>query len=108
MVLSPINMANILVPATEHCYFAASWWHTPLHHPPKLTRFYFQQTSCINVPVGKWKGCSLSRKKSRPHCRHLSCCHNGKETQLVKFTRNNTHTALASVLTYYGWVSLIC
>jgi hypothetical protein len=24
MVLSPINMANILVPATEHCYFAAS------------------------------------------------------------------------------------
>jgi hypothetical protein len=32
----------------------------------------------------------------------LSCCQNGKETECVKFTRNDMHTALASVLTYYG------
>jgi hypothetical protein len=42
-----------------------------------------------------------------PDSRQLSCCHHGKETQRVKFTRNNKHTALASMLNYYGWVSLI-
>jgi hypothetical protein len=25
----------------EHGYFVASWWRTPLRHPPKVTRSYF-------------------------------------------------------------------
>jgi hypothetical protein len=28
---------GILVPESEHCYFVASWWCTPLRHPPKVT-----------------------------------------------------------------------
>jgi hypothetical protein len=28
---------SILVQATEHGYFVASWWRTPLRHPPKVT-----------------------------------------------------------------------
>jgi hypothetical protein len=27
----------ILVPASDHGYFVASWWRTPLRHPPKVT-----------------------------------------------------------------------
>jgi hypothetical protein len=56
----------ILLPATEHDYFVASWWRTPLRHPPKVTRFYFQQTSGIHAPVGGKKGCSLSVRSSAP------------------------------------------
>jgi hypothetical protein len=50
----------ILVPATEHGYFVASWWRTPLRNPAIVTRFYFQQIYGIHAPVGKIKGCSLS------------------------------------------------
>jgi hypothetical protein len=45
----------ILVPATAHGYFVASWWRTPLCHPPKVTTFYFQQTSGIHEPMGTKK-----------------------------------------------------
>jgi hypothetical protein len=51
---------TILVPATECGYFVASWWLTPLRHPPKVTRFYFQKTWGIHEPVGNRKGCFLS------------------------------------------------
>jgi hypothetical protein len=53
-------LVYVLVPATEHGYFVASWWRTPLRHPLKVTKFYFQQASGIHAPVGKIKGCSLS------------------------------------------------
>jgi hypothetical protein len=29
--------ASILVPVSEHGYFVASSWRTPLRHPPKVT-----------------------------------------------------------------------
>jgi hypothetical protein len=35
-------------------------------HPPKVTMFYFQQTSGIHAPVGKRKGCSLSGRSPAP------------------------------------------
>jgi hypothetical protein len=101
---------DILVPVNEHGYFVASWWRTPLHHPPKVTRFYFQQTSGIHVPVGKRKGCSLSGRISAPiadssHVATVARTHS--VLNLRKIKTNNTHTTTVSVLTYYGWVSLI-
>jgi hypothetical protein len=43
---------GILVPATEPGYFVANWWRTPLRHPPKVIRLYFQPASGIHAPVG--------------------------------------------------------
>jgi hypothetical protein len=34
---------TVLVPATEHGYFVASWWRTPLCHPPSLLDFIFNK-----------------------------------------------------------------
>jgi hypothetical protein len=107
---SALPLATILVPATEHGYFVASWWRTPLHHPPKVTRLYFQQTSGIHAPVGKRKGCSLSSRSPAPiaDCFHVATmARKHSVLNLREINRNNTHTALVSVLTYYGWVSLI-
>jgi hypothetical protein len=64
-----------------------------VHHyiiPQQLlltSRFYFQQTSGIHVPVGKRKGCSSSSRSPGPIADsfHFS---NGKETKRVKFARN--------------------
>jgi hypothetical protein len=88
-----------------------------VHHdviPPKLlltNRFYFQQTSSIHEPVGKRKGCSLSGRIPAPiadssNVATIERKHNVLNLRTIN--RNNTHTALASGLTYYGWVSLIC
>jgi hypothetical protein len=98
------------VPATEHGYFVASWWHTQLRHPPKVTRFYFQQTHGIHAPVGRRKGCFLSSRSPAPiadsfHVATMARKHS--VLNLWEIKRNNTHTALASVWNYYGWVSLI-
>jgi hypothetical protein len=87
-----------------------------VHHyviPQKLLltdRFYFQQTSGIHAPVGRRKGCSLSGRSPAPiadssHVATMARKHS--VLNLREINRNNTHTALASVLTYYGWVSLI-
>jgi hypothetical protein len=87
-----------------------------VHHyviPPKLlltNRFYFQQTSVILAPVGRRKGGSLSGRSPAPitdniHVATIATKHS--VLNLREINRNNTHTALASVLTYYGWVSLI-
>jgi hypothetical protein len=72
---------------------------------PKVTRFYFQQTSGIHAPVGKGKGCSLSDR--RPgliadifHVATVAKKH--RALNLREINKNNTHTAFASVLTYYG------
>jgi hypothetical protein len=87
-----------------------------VHHyviPPKLlltNRFYFQQTSGIRAPVGKIKGGSLSGR-----CPALIADSSNVATiarkhsvlNLREINRNNKHTALASVLTYKGRVSLI-
>jgi hypothetical protein len=111
LYLTPVRTkAGILVPTTEHGYFFASWWRAPLRHPPNITRFYFQQTSGIHAPVGKRKGGSLCGRSHAPiadsfHVATMARKHS--VLNLEEINRNNTHTALASVLTYYGWVSLI-
>jgi hypothetical protein len=73
-------------------------------------RFYFQQTSGIHAPVGKRKGCSLSGTSPATiadsfHVATMARKHSVLNLRDINI--NNTHTALASVLIYYGWVSLI-
>jgi hypothetical protein len=81
-----------------------------VHHdviPPKLlltNRLYFQQTSGIHAPVGKRKGCSLSGRSPAPiadSSNVASIARKHSVLNLREINRNNTHTALASVLTYY-------
>jgi hypothetical protein len=104
---------SVLVPVSEHGYFVASWWRTPLRHPQKLlltNRFYFQQTSSINEPVGKRKGCSLSGRSPAPITDSFNVATMARKHSVLnlrEINRNNKHTALASVWTYYGWVSLV-
>jgi hypothetical protein len=88
-----------------------------VHHyviPPKLlltNRFYFQQTSVIHAPVRRRKGGSLSGRSPAPiadSCSNVATiARKHSLLNLREINRNNTRTALASVLTYYGWVSLI-
>jgi hypothetical protein len=87
-----------------------------VHHyviPPKLlltNRFYFQQTSGIHEPVGNRKGGYLSGRSPAPIADSSNVATIAREHSVLnlrEINRNNTHTALASVLTYYGWVSLI-
>jgi hypothetical protein len=82
-----------------------------VHHyliPPKLlltNRFHFQQTSGIHAPVGKRKGGSLSGRSPAPIAdsfRVATIARKHSVLNLREINRNNTHTALASVLTYYG------
>jgi hypothetical protein len=68
-------------------------------------RFYFQQTSGILAPVGKRKGGSLAGRSSAPiadniHVATIARKHSA--LNLREINRNNTHTALASELSYYG------
>jgi hypothetical protein len=85
-----MNKHHILMPATEHGYFVASWWRTPLRHSQKLllaSRFYFQQTSAIHAPVGKRKGCYLSGRSPVPIADSFYVTTVARK-QRVKFTRN--------------------
>jgi hypothetical protein len=106
-------MLAILEPVSEHGYFVVSWWRTPLRHPPKLlltNRFYFQQTSGIHAPVGKRKGFSLSGRSPAPIADCFNVATKARKhsaLNLREINRNNKHTALATVWTYYGRVSLI-
>jgi hypothetical protein len=81
--------------------------------PPNLlltNRLYFQQTSGIRAPVGKIKGGSLSGRSPAPiadSSNVTTIARKHSVLNLREINRNNTHTALASVLTYYGRVSLI-
>jgi hypothetical protein len=81
-----------------------------VHHyviPPKVTirlllinRFYFQQTSGIHAPVGKRKGSSLSGRSPAPIADSFNVATMvGKHSvlNLREISRNNKHTALASV-----------
>jgi hypothetical protein len=81
------SFAGILVPATEHGYFVSGWWHTPLYHPPKVTRFHFQRTSGIHAPVGKRNGCPLSGRSPAPIADSFHVATMAWK-QPVKFTRN--------------------
>jgi hypothetical protein len=92
-------LVSILVPASG------------VHHyviPQKLlltNRLYFQQTSGIRAPMGKKRGCSLSGRSPAPiadsfHVATMTRKHS--VLNLREINRNNTHTALASVLPYYG------
>jgi hypothetical protein len=68
-------------------------------------RFYFHQTSGIHAPVGKRKCCSLSGRSPASvadsfHVATMTKKHSA--LNLREINRNKTHTALASVLTYYG------
>jgi hypothetical protein len=61
-----------------------------VHHyviPPKVTRFYFQQTSGIHAPVGNRKGCSLSSRSPAPIANSFHVVTMARK-QRVKFTRN--------------------
>jgi hypothetical protein len=89
-----------------------------VHHyviPPKLlltNRLYvcFQQTSGIRAPVGKRKGGSLSGRSPASIADSSNVATIARKHSVLnlrEINRNNTHTALASVLTYYGWVSFI-
>jgi hypothetical protein len=87
-----------------------------VHHyviPPKLlltNRFYFQQTSGIHAPVGKRKGGSSSGRSPAPIADSSNVATIARKhsvLNLQEINRNNMHTALASVLTYYGRVFLI-
>jgi hypothetical protein len=75
--------------------------------PPKLlltNRFYFQQTSGIRAPVGKRKVGSLSGVSSAPVAESSNVpiiARKHSMLNLREINRNNRHTALASVLTYY-------
>jgi hypothetical protein len=82
-----------------------------IHHyviPPKLlltNRLYFQQTSGIRAPVGKRKGGSLSGRSPASIADSYNVATIARKHSVLnlrEINRNNTHTALASVLTYYG------
>jgi hypothetical protein len=82
-----------------------------VHHyviPPMLlltNTFYFQQTSGIHAPVGKRKGSSLSGRSPAPIADSSNVATIARKhivLNLREINRNKTHTALASVLTYYG------
>jgi hypothetical protein len=87
------------------------------HHdviPPTQSYYwpivYFQQTYGIHAPVGKRKGCSLSGRRPAPIADSSNVAKIARKhivLNLWEINRNNTHTALAPRLTYYGWVSLI-
>jgi hypothetical protein len=56
------------------------------------------------------KGCSLSGRSPAPiadSSNVFTIARKHSVLNLREINRNNTHTALASVLTYYGWVSLV-
>jgi hypothetical protein len=87
-----------------------------VHHymiPQKLlltSRFYFEHTYGIHAPVGKRKGCSLSGRSPAPVAYSfydVTMAREHRVLNLREINRNNMHTALASVLTYYGQVSLL-
>jgi hypothetical protein len=82
-----------------------------VHHyviPPKLlltNRLYFQQTSGIHAPVRKRKGGSLSGRSPASTADNIHVATIARKHSVLnlrEINRNNTHTALASVLTYYG------
>jgi hypothetical protein len=81
-----------------------------VHHyviPQKLlltNRFYFQQTFGIHALVGKRKCCSLSRSSPAPVADsfHVATMAWKQRVKFTRISRNNTHTALASVSTFYG------
>jgi hypothetical protein len=73
-------------------------------------RFYFQQNSGIHAPVGQRKGCSLSGRSPAPIADSFRIATMTREHSVLnlrEINRNNTHTALVSVLIDYGRVSLI-
>jgi hypothetical protein len=109
---------------TKHIQIFSNQWVNPatsspaddVHHyviPPKLlltNTFYFQQTPGIHAPVGKRKGGSLSGRNPAPiadSCNVATIARKHSVLNLREINTNNKHTALASVLTYYGRVSLI-
>jgi hypothetical protein len=106
----------VMVFSNQRVNPAPSFPADDIHHyviPPKLlltNRFYFQQTSGIHAPVGKRKGGSLSGRTPAPiadSCNVATIARKHSVLNLREINRNNTYTALASVLTYYGRASLI-
>jgi hypothetical protein len=107
-------MANYVVPWVFMYQRVNTTTSSPaddVHHyviPLKLLLtniFCFQQTSGIHAPVGKRKCGSLSARSPAPiadtfHVAKMARKHS--VLNLREINRNNTHTALASVLTYYG------
>jgi hypothetical protein len=99
----------ILVPATEHGYFVASWWRAPLRHPPKVTIFYFSTNFRYSCASGTKEKAALYPVEVPPPIAdsfHVATMARKQSVlNLREIDRNNTHTSLASMLTYYGWVS---
>jgi hypothetical protein len=42
---------TVIVPATEHGYFVASWWRTALRNPPKVTMRQWEKEKAVLYPV---------------------------------------------------------
>jgi hypothetical protein len=64
----------------------------------------------MHVPVGKRKGCSLAGRSLAPIAESFRVAKMAKKLRVLnlrEINRNNTHSALASMLTYYGSFSLI-
>jgi hypothetical protein len=62
------------------------------------------------APVGKRNGCSLSSRSPAPIADSSNVATMARKHSVLnlwEINKNNKHTALASVWTYYGWVSLI-
>jgi hypothetical protein len=71
----------------------------------KVTGLYFQQIPGTHAPVGRRKGCSLPGRSPAPIADSFYVATIARKhgvLNLREINRNNTHTALASVLTYYG------
>jgi hypothetical protein len=100
---------HILVPATEQ---ATSSPADDVHHyvvPQKLPDSIFNKLSVFMRQWEKEKAVLYQVKFPPPYqtAFMLPQWQGNSLLNLRKINRNNTHTALASVLTYYGWVSLI-
>jgi hypothetical protein len=102
------NKFSILLCLCRRLNTATSSPADDVHHyviPPKVTKFYFQQTSGIHAPVGKRKGGSLSGRSPAPIADNIHVATIARKHSVLNLREiniNNTHTALASVLTYYG------
>jgi hypothetical protein len=82
---------------TSPSYSCASAWARLLRRQlmtytitsfPKRYWIPCSKNFCYSCASGKKKELFFIPQNSRPHSRQLSGCHNGKETQRVKFTRN--------------------
>jgi hypothetical protein len=84
-----------------------------VHHYVISQRLLDSIFNKLPVFMSQWKkkNCSLSGRSPAPIAdsfRVVTMAGKHSVLNLREINRNNTHTDLVSVLTYYGWVYLIC